>query len=231
MNSNQKPTRDASHYQTYGALLHALGDWASVLENFPYGLGALMFNYLLYQSQLIPRWISIWGLLGATLLVAMGLLRLFGQSAILLAIPLILNELVLAVWLIARGFTSPAIASAVVGVLFIAALGSSMLSGNFLGSTKKPDYLTAVAANEKQVLIGVLLMVALTASVVSIPIVMFPILKEYNESLALMYVAARGFEGFFDIAIAVSLLLLLTLSREFVKAGTPTAKAGINETS
>jgi hypothetical protein len=117
----------------------------------------------------------------------------------------------------------------IVGVLFITALVSAMLSGVFLGSTDDPDYLTAVSANENIVLVGVLFQIALTASVVAIPIVMFPILREHNESLALGYVVARIFEGFFDAVIAISLLLLLTLSREFVKAGTPTAKTDIDE--
>jgi NADH:ubiquinone oxidoreductase subunit 6 (subunit J) len=42
-------------------------------------------------------------------------------------------------------------------------------------------------------------------------------------------VGARIFEGFFDALIAISLLLLLTLSREYVKAGTRTAKTDIDE--
>ena len=111
----------------------------------------------------------------------------------------------------------------IVGVLFITALVSSMLSGNFSGSINDPDYLTTVFANENKVLIGVLFQLILTASVVAIPIMMFPILKKQNESLALGYVVARIFEGFFDILIAMSLLLLLTLSREFVEAGAPDA--------
>ncbi len=117
----------------------------------------------------------------------------------------------------------------IVGVLFITALVSSMLSGVFTGSIFDPDYLIAVSANENKVLVGVLFQLILTASVVAIPIMMFPILKKQNESLALGYVGARIFEGFFDAVIAISLLLLLTLSREFVKAGTPTAKTDIDE--
>jgi len=109
----------------------------------------------------------------------------------------------------------------IVGLLFITALVSSMLSGEFSGSIDDPDYLTAVSANENQVLIGVLFQLILTASVVAIPIIMFPILKKQNEGLALGYVAARIFEGFFDVVIAMSMLLLLTLSREFVEAGAP----------
>jgi hypothetical protein len=111
----------------------------------------------------------------------------------------------------------------IVGVLFITALVSTMLSGAFSGSTNDPDYLTAVSANENKVLIGVLFQLTLTASVVAIPIMMFPILKKNNESLALGYVGARIFEGFFDAVIAISMLLLLTLSREVVEAGAPVA--------
>jgi len=111
----------------------------------------------------------------------------------------------------------------IVGVLFITALVSSMLSGVFSGSINDPDYLTAVSANENQVLVGVLFQLSLTASVVAIPIMMFPILKKQNESLALGYVGARIFEGFFDAVIAISLVLILTLSRKFVEAGAPDA--------
>ncbi|MHA1563229.1 MAG: DUF4386 family protein, partial [Promethearchaeota archaeon] len=90
MNTNKNTARDVSYFQTSGALIHALNKWTSVLENFPYGLGALIFNYLLYQSELIPRWISVWGFIGATLLLVMGLLGMFSDSdsVIFLAIPI-----------------------------------------------------------------------------------------------------------------------------------------------
>ena len=221
MKSNEESVRDVSYYQTFGALIHAAKDWTSVLENFPYGGGALFLYLILFQSELAPRWLSVWGLIGATLLLAMGLLRLFGKPAILLAIPLILNELVLAVWLIFVGFNSFAVASAIVGALFIVALVSTMLNGTFTKSINDPDYLVAVSASENKVLIGVLFQVTLTASVVAIPIVLFPILRVHHEVLALAYVGARMFEGIADAAIALSQLLLLTLSREFVKKEYP----------
>jgi hypothetical protein len=231
MNSSKRTAKDASHFQTAGTLLLAANDWTSVVENFPYGLGALILYYALYQSELIPRWLSVWGLVGATLLLAMGLSRLFSQSetVTLLALPIILNEMTLAVWLIVVGLDSSAIASAVVGVLFIFALVSTILGGVFLRSANDPDYLTVVSANENQVLIGVLFQLTLTASVVGIPILMFPILREHSASLALGYVIARIFEGIADAVMAISRLLLLTLSREFVKAGTLTAITDVNE--
>jgi hypothetical protein len=37
MKSNEGPAKDASHYQTSGASVHAARDWISVLENLPYG--------------------------------------------------------------------------------------------------------------------------------------------------------------------------------------------------
>lgn len=229
MNSNETTARDDSNFQTSGALLLALKHWAGVPEQFPYGIGVLILNYVLFQTELIPQWLSVWGLVGGVLILAMGLLRMFGHPVTYLAIPIVLNELVLAVWLIVIGIASYATTSAIVGILFITALVSTILSGVFAGSIDKPDYITAVSANENKVLIGVLFQLTLTGSVVAIPIIMFPILSEYNEILALGYVGARIFEGFFDAVIAISMLLLLTLSREYVKAETQAAQTDENE--
>jgi uncharacterized membrane protein len=109
----------------------------------------------------------------------------------------------------------------VVGVLFIIATAAPITSAFFTGSMYETDYLTAVAANETQVLTGVILLLTMTAAIVLIPIMMFPILRKYNEGLALGYVGARIFEGFFSAVNIVSLLSLLSLSREFVNAEAP----------
>lgn len=122
-------------------------------------------------------------------------------------------------------------AAIIVGVLFIIATVAPIISAvplgvvplGFLGIEGDPDYLTAISENENQVLIGALLWLTYAASAVAIPIVMFPILRKHNESLALGYVGARFFEGIFEAANVVSLLLLLSLSREFVTAGAPAA--------
>ena len=106
----------------------------------------------------------------------------------------------------------------IVGVLFIIATAAPMISIAFIGSIYDADYLTTVSANESQVLIGVLLLSAMTAAIVSIPIMMFPILKRQNEQLALGYVGARIFEGFFSAVNVINILSLLSVSREFVNA-------------
>jgi Domain of unknown function (DUF4386) len=74
-------------------------------------LGALMFYFVLYQSRLVPRWLSTWGLVGAVLGIVPPLGGMFGLSLGILVAPLALQEMVMAVWLIAKGFNSSAIAA------------------------------------------------------------------------------------------------------------------------
>jgi Domain of unknown function (DUF4386) len=81
------------------------------LISIPFALGALVFSLLLYQSRLVPRWLSTWGLVGAALYIVPPLGSMFGLSLGLLMAPLAVQEMVMAVWLIAKGFNSPAIAS------------------------------------------------------------------------------------------------------------------------
>ena len=108
---------DASHFQTSGTLLLQADDWINYVMTIVFSLGALMFYYLWYQSKLIPRFLSVWGLIGATLTLPVGLLCMFGlitelsALGLILALPLALNEIFLAVWLIVKGFNSSAIAS------------------------------------------------------------------------------------------------------------------------
>jgi hypothetical protein len=103
---------DAPYFQTLGTLLLEAADWIDYISTLAFSLGALMFYYLLYQSKLIPRWLSGWGLIGAILVLAVGLLAMFGLDLAILWAPLALQEMVLAVWLIVKGFNPSAIASA-----------------------------------------------------------------------------------------------------------------------
>jgi hypothetical protein len=75
----------------------------------PFALGALMFSFLLYQSRLVPGWLSVWGLVGAALYIVAPLGSMFGLSLGVLMGPLALQEMVLAVWLIAKSFSTSAI--------------------------------------------------------------------------------------------------------------------------
>jgi hypothetical protein len=76
--------------------------------------GATLYYLIFYRSQLIPRWLSVWGLVGTVLCLTAGLLVLFQSIAVLsstqvvLSLPLGVQEMVLAVWLIVKGFSPKA---------------------------------------------------------------------------------------------------------------------------
>jgi len=73
-------------------------------------LGAAMLYSLLYKSKLIPRFISVWGIVAVILLFAVNMFGLFQSDGInliiqmSLALPIILNEIFLGIWLIVKGF-------------------------------------------------------------------------------------------------------------------------------
>jgi hypothetical protein len=109
---------EASSFQTLGAMLLAVRDWQlHVITGLAFSLGVLMYYAILYGSNLIPRWLSGWGVLGAVLALVATVLasftRDFGLESVdtYLHIPIGLQELVFAVWLIVKGFNPSAIAA------------------------------------------------------------------------------------------------------------------------
>jgi hypothetical protein len=78
-----------------------------------FSLDALMLYTMLYRSQLIPRWISIWGFIAILLHFSTAFLLLFQivnmDTASLINLPIFLQEMVMAVWLIAMGFNPKAV--------------------------------------------------------------------------------------------------------------------------
>ncbi len=109
-----------SYYQALGNSIHAKIEWGTLLYIIVYVLGALMFYYLLYKSNLIPRWLSGWGLVAVVLLLTGALLYLFGIFGTIplmkvmpyFAPPIGLQELVMSVWLIVKGFNTSTLAFA-----------------------------------------------------------------------------------------------------------------------
>jgi len=111
----------------------------------------------------------------------------------------------------------------IVGVLFIIATVAGILSFVGMGPQGTPDYLVDVSANGNQVITGALLVLIMGVAIAPIPVMLFPILKKYNESLALGYVVFRVLEVVTYIGVVISWLLLVTLSQEYVLAGAPDA--------
>jgi hypothetical protein len=111
-----------------------------------------------------------------------------------------------------------------VGALFLVAMVTSLAGGVWLESMlAAPDYLDTLAANETQVLIGVLLELTNCIAVVGIAVLLFPILRDHAETLALGYLGLRLVEVVILIVAVISPLALVALSREYAAAGGPEA--------
>lgn len=109
-------TAGTTDIRLLGATLLALHDWSILIGTLVFfSLGAATLNYVLYRSWLVPRWLSIWGLIGAPLALGYGVAGLLGYGTdlgsplMLLAMPIALQELVFAGWLITRGFDRPTV--------------------------------------------------------------------------------------------------------------------------
>jgi hypothetical protein len=108
------PTQAA--FTVPAALLMASRDWLGpVAALLTFGIGAFMYYWALYRSRLIPRWLSGWGIVAIVLVMVSGLLVMFGRAAplstsqIILALPIAVQEMVLAIWLIGKGFNPAAL--------------------------------------------------------------------------------------------------------------------------
>ena len=113
----QASAEQAAGFQAAGALSIAeRAGVAGLLIPVFLGLGALLFYSALYQSRLLPRFISVWGFIGAVLILALNFLNTtgieMGSVAMIFALPIITNEIFLGIWLLAKGFNQAALASA-----------------------------------------------------------------------------------------------------------------------
>ncbi len=102
----------ASHFQTIGELLRAGRDWMNHIGMIlPWSIGGLILYYIFFRINCIPKWLSVWGIIGssltliATFLLMFDLIKIVTPVYIILNIPTALLELVLAIYLIINSFT------------------------------------------------------------------------------------------------------------------------------
>ena len=107
----------SSAYEVPAVLVMAARDSLGEVAVLAFGLGALMYYWVFYQSRLVPRWLSAFGLVAIASLMLSGVLVILGltepmsTTQVVLALPIFVQEMVLAVWLIAKGFNQSAIAA------------------------------------------------------------------------------------------------------------------------
>jgi hypothetical protein len=109
--SDATGTADVSELALLGAALIAWRDWSTLLGTLIFfGLGAVTLNYVLHLSRVVPGWLSLWGLIGGALVFLYGVLGILGVDAglgspwMLLAMPIAVQEMVFAGWLLTKGF-------------------------------------------------------------------------------------------------------------------------------
>jgi hypothetical protein len=99
-----------AQFSSLGTLLVKAQEPIAAIVEIVFSLGALMLYSLLYQARLIPRWISGWGIVAAVLYLASGLTAMFGLDLGIVQLLMLVQEMVMAVWLIAKGFNTSTIA-------------------------------------------------------------------------------------------------------------------------
>lgn len=92
-------------FEVLSSTLLALRFWSNQMVFITYGLGAIIFYYISYQLKIFPRFLSVWGIIGAPLVL---INVLFDSCNINLGVDLGLvmglNEIILGIWLIVKGF-------------------------------------------------------------------------------------------------------------------------------
>jgi len=97
-------TPDNSYFQTLGNLVQEAMASIDHISAIIFSIGGIMFYYVLFQANLVPKWLSGWGLVSLVLVIAVGIAGMFGTDLMVLWAPLAIQEMVLALWLIFKGF-------------------------------------------------------------------------------------------------------------------------------
>jgi len=104
------------HDRTLGRTMLAQYHWlVDVGLLLAFSVGGLMYYLVLYRSRLVPAWLSAWGIAGvvllavAAVLIVCGVIGPLSTGQVVLAVPIGVQELVLAGWLLVKGFSPSAL--------------------------------------------------------------------------------------------------------------------------
>jgi len=110
----------------------------------------------------------------------------------------------------------------VVGVVylvgFVVGIGGEALFQSILGA---PNYLATVSANSMTVAIGALLWLMAVVGDAAHGVLMFPVLKQHSERIAIGYLAARIVDAVFIAIMVLFILIQIPLGSAYVQAAAP----------
>ena len=100
--------------QTIGNVLYQFGNLQAPVSSIIFLIGAMCIYIAFFRTRLIPRWLSVWGFIAVAASLASALMKFFhldtGIGFYLEIGGMFPQELVMAVWLIVKGFNQPALA-------------------------------------------------------------------------------------------------------------------------
>jgi hypothetical protein len=105
---------DSAALQSMGNVLYQFQDRLAPIGPIFFIIGATCLYLSFYRTRLIPRWLTVWGLIGAVLYMAYAVLHFFRlDNGIGLYLQMVMapQEMVMAAWLIVKGFNPSAIAT------------------------------------------------------------------------------------------------------------------------
>jgi len=103
---------DSAALKSMGNILYQSQDILAPVASIVFLIGAMCLYISLYRTRLIPRWLTVWGLIGVVPYLANALLHFFHVDTgvgIYLEIPLGIQELVMGLWLVIKGFNQDAV--------------------------------------------------------------------------------------------------------------------------
>ena len=105
---------DSATLQSMGNVLYQFQDRLAAVGPIFFLIGATCLYLSFYRTRLIPRWLSVWGLIGVVCALASALLSFFHVDTgygLYLEVVIAPQEMVMAIWLIVKGFNPSAIAA------------------------------------------------------------------------------------------------------------------------
>jgi hypothetical protein len=98
-------------FELIGGLLRTGRDYVNHIAMIvSLNIGGIMLYLLLFQSRLVPRWLSVWGIIGAIMTIIASffimfrLIDIITPEYMIMNVPIALQELTFAIWLIVKGF-------------------------------------------------------------------------------------------------------------------------------
>ena len=105
---------DSVVLQSISNVLYQFENLKAPVSSIIFLIGATCLYVSFYRTRLIPRWLSVWGLIGVVFALASALLHFFHMDTgyeFYMEMVIAPQEIVMAVWLIAKGFNPSAVAA------------------------------------------------------------------------------------------------------------------------